>query len=210
VPRTATTDRATPANDPAQLLRSLLGGFAERPGQELEAALDAALESFVRHGVGHTSVLDIARRLGVSKATAYRHVGSVDEALRLVVARELHGLVEELTGALTGARGVDLVLVPTVVVTRRTSEHPIFRKLLADEPHLLGDLLPDLERALAAATGVLDVYLDACMRAGEIRSSDHAALAEMIGHLMFAAVIIPPRDLDAYFRAALLPHLEVS
>ncbi|MGH9188359.1 MAG: TetR/AcrR family transcriptional regulator [Acidimicrobiales bacterium] len=190
------------------LLRELFGQFAERPDPRLEAALDAAVHCFARRGVAHTSLLDIARHLGVSKATAYRQVGSIDDALRLVVARELHDLLEELDVVLSRARGVDLVLVPALAITRRVREHPVFQKLLADEPHLAGELLPAVVDVFDVATGLLKRYLAVCMRAGEIRSGDPDALADLIGRLMLVALILPPRDLKKHFRTALLPHLE--
>ena len=190
------------------LLRAMLEQWIERPSPEINAVLDAAAQCFARHGLAHTSVPDIARELGVSKATVYRQVGSVADVVRLLLARELHDLVDELAAALSGADGVDSVILLAVTVTRHASENPLAQKLLADEPHLVGELLPSLPMVLAATTAVLRPYLEASMRSGAIRSGDPAALAELIVRLAAIAVLAPPSDLAAYFRAALRPHLE--
>lgn len=189
-------------------LQVALAELVERPAPELDAALDAFALCLARHGLRHTSVRDVALELGVSKATVYRQLGSVNDAIRLVLAREVHELFEALDAALATRSGPDAVVVMAVTVTRHTLDHPLARKLLADEPHLVGELLHYVPMAIVGAASVLRSYLAASMGSGEIRTGDPDALAELIVRLAAIAVFAPPPDLDAYFRSALLPHLE--
>lgn len=189
-------------------LRAVVDQMIERPAQELDRALDAAAQCFARHGLSHTSIPDIARELGVSKATVYRQVGSVNDALRLVAARELHDLVDDLEHALAGRVGSDAVIVMATTVTRHGMEHPLIKKLLTDEPHVVGELLPSVPSLIRVAASVLGPHLADAMSSGAIRASDPDALADLIVRLAAIAVLAPPPDLACYFRAALLPHLE--
>lgn len=65
-----------------------------RPGYDLESLLAVAVELFNERGYDGTSMEDLARRLGVTKAAIYHHVSSRDELLRLATDRALDGLFE--------------------------------------------------------------------------------------------------------------------
>jgi len=55
-------------------------------------------------------VQDIARELRVDRTTVYRQVGNVERIMRLLMARELHRLLEALPDSLLGLQG------PAVIV----------------------------------------------------------------------------------------------
>lgn len=57
--------------------------------------LDAARMEFARHGVGETTVEDIARAAGVAKGTVYLYYRSKDEILKQLLDRDLTELREE-------------------------------------------------------------------------------------------------------------------
>lgn len=65
-----------------------------RPGYDLESLLAVAVELFNERGYDGTSMEDLARRLGLTKAAIYHHVSSRDELLRLATDRALDGLFE--------------------------------------------------------------------------------------------------------------------
>ncbi|MFL6056710.1 MAG: TetR/AcrR family transcriptional regulator [Actinoallomurus sp.] len=70
-----------------------------RPGYDRESLLRVAVGLFNERGFDGTSMDDLARELGVTKAAIYHHVASKQELLRLAVDRALDGLfalVEEL------------------------------------------------------------------------------------------------------------------
>ncbi|WP_433174999.1 TetR/AcrR family transcriptional regulator [Actinoallomurus sp. CA-150999] len=70
-----------------------------RPGHDRESLLRIAVGLFNERGFDGTSMDDLARELGVTKAAIYHHVSGKQELLRLAVDRALDGLfalVDEL------------------------------------------------------------------------------------------------------------------
>ncbi|MGH3167158.1 MAG: TetR/AcrR family transcriptional regulator [Trebonia sp.] len=63
-----------------------------RPGYDLDSLLAIAVDVFNERGYDGTSMDDLARRLGVTKAAIYHHVSGKEELLRLAVGRALDGL----------------------------------------------------------------------------------------------------------------------
>jgi AcrR family transcriptional regulator len=58
------------------------------PDDEREAILDAAASCYLRLGVGKTTAADIAREVGISRATLYRRHGSHEAIFLAVLTRE--------------------------------------------------------------------------------------------------------------------------
>jgi AcrR family transcriptional regulator len=67
-----------------------------RPGYDLESLLTVATRLFNERGYDGTSMEDLSRELGISKAAIYYHVPSKEELLRLAVDRALGGLFTEI------------------------------------------------------------------------------------------------------------------
>ena len=82
-----------PEPEPATLLAlpGLATGIPAPPPASLDPFLDAAARCFARHGIKRMSVQDVARELRVNRATVYRQIGNVDQQVRLLLARDLHG-----------------------------------------------------------------------------------------------------------------------
>lgn len=63
-----------------------------RPGYDLDSLLAVAVEVFNERGYDGTSMDDLARGLGLTKAAIYHHVSGKEELLRLATSPALHGL----------------------------------------------------------------------------------------------------------------------
>src|SRR5262249_33416065 len=63
-----------------------------RPGDDRESLLRGAIAVFNERGYDGTSMDDLARRLGITKAAIYHHVAGKQELLRLAVDHALDGL----------------------------------------------------------------------------------------------------------------------
>lgn len=63
-----------------------------RPGYDLDAIVLVAATTFTERGYDGTSMEDVARKLGVTKAAIYHHVSGKDELLRRATSRALDGL----------------------------------------------------------------------------------------------------------------------
>ena len=66
------------------------------------ALLDAALSAFSARGYHNTSLDDVAREAGVSKALIYEHFASKQELYADLIARNARELTQRVAGALSG------------------------------------------------------------------------------------------------------------
>jgi AcrR family transcriptional regulator len=196
---------------PAAVLRSLpgLAGSVPAPPASVDPYLDAAVRCFARHGIGRTSVQDIARELRVDRTTVYRQVGTIESIVRLLAGRELHRLLADLPGRLTGLRGPEAIVDLLAAAVEFAQAHPVLRKVLADEPELIGpfivaELPMMIDLMAAAATPVLQ----AARQAGEVASRDPERLAQMLVRICIPLVLAPPPgDVTAVLAELLLPAL---
>jgi AcrR family transcriptional regulator len=196
---------------PAAVLRSLpgLAGSVPTPPAAVDPYLDAAVRCFTRHGIGRTSVQDIARELRVDRTTVYRQVGNVSSIVRLLAGRELHRFLAELPGRLTGLRGPEAIVDLLAAAVEFARGHPVLRKVLADEPELIGPFivaeLPMMIDLMAAAATPL---LHAAMEAGEVAPRDPERLAQMLVRICMPLVLAPPpEDVTTVLAELLLPAL---
>jgi len=79
-----------------------MNGFARRAEKKKDNIKQAALELFKVHGFEKVSVNDIARKARVSKVTIYKHFGSKDELVNVVVKGIFLSISEELRAIIRG------------------------------------------------------------------------------------------------------------
>jgi AcrR family transcriptional regulator len=70
--------------------------------ERLGDVLDAAAECYLRLGVGRTTATDIARSVGISRATLYRRFGSHEAIFLAVLARESEDMATSAQVHLSG------------------------------------------------------------------------------------------------------------
>lgn len=125
--------------------------------------LDAAVVCLGRWGVAKTSLDDIARQAGVSRATAYRlFPGGKDTVLDATVATELARFATALGERLSGAEDLEGLLVAGITFSsRHLAGHEALQYLLVHEPE---QVLPHvsfghLDQVLAAASALVAPHL---------------------------------------------------
>jgi len=106
-------------------------------GRTRAALLGATAECVARYGIRKTTMVDVASKSGVAKATLYNHFRTKDDVLAAVVEQQ----VADLVGAcVTTASSSGLVeaLVHTAAVL---GDHPALRKAADGEQQLLAPLM---------------------------------------------------------------------
>lgn len=175
-------------------------------------AIEAALTCIGRHGLSKTTIDDIAREAGCSRATLYRYFGSRQELVTAAVRTEAVR-VTTLAHDAAGAAGSleDAVVAVLVVAGTELGEHPALRFVAEVEPELVlpyltfagGDqFLRDAGEALAP-----------CFE--RFVATDATRAAEWIARIGLALWLSPtapvsltdPRALRGYVRAFVLPAL---
>jgi len=102
--------------------------------------VDAALACFSRWGVAKTTLDDIAREAGVSRATVYRlFPGGKDVVIDAVAGRELVSFFAGLTEELQRSAGdlESLLVAGITFTTRAIREHDALQFVLAHEPEVV-------------------------------------------------------------------------
>lgn len=180
------------------------------PPSALDPVLDAAVECVSRHGLAKTSLSDIAREMGVAPSTVYRKVGSVENAVLLVVAREGHRLLERIPDVIAGIAGPRVITVFLAESIKQCAEHPMVAKILSDDADWVGRLATRrLDDLLEQAADVTTPLLAAAMAVGAIDRQEPLALAHWLVRIAMTCLLAPPPgDLLAALDALLLPTLK--
>jgi AcrR family transcriptional regulator len=151
-------------------------GTADRSSQRVRI-VDAALRCLARQGTAKTTVDDIAREAGVSRATVYRNFpGGKEHVMTAALETETARLFSALAVAMGSADDLEDVLVAGMsVAARRLCSHPALAYLVEHEP---GVILPYLafdrmDRVLETASSFAAPFFarwlepDAAARAAE-------------------------------------------
>ncbi|MGW2564521.1 TetR/AcrR family transcriptional regulator [Streptomyces sp. NPDC001514] len=96
----------------------------------LDQVLDAAYETFTKHGVRRATMEDIARAAGMSRAALYQYVRNKDDAF-LRLAERLHGEALAQARAASVAEGTARDRVRGILGAKLD----LFQKVAQDSPH---------------------------------------------------------------------------
>ncbi|EIC67010.1 TetR/AcrR family transcriptional regulator [Mycobacteroides abscessus] len=179
-----------------------------------ERILDAALSCVTEFGVRRTTLVEVAKRAGVSRPSVYRRWPDVRTLVAELLTREM-GSILPATGR--GCARERLVRSVTGLVTQ-VREHSIFAAILRSDPELLltyiVQRLGTSQRALIGWTAMLIVegQTDGSIRAGT--PEQMAAMVLLIGQSVLqsariVADILSPDELvdelataiDGYLKA---------
>lgn len=160
---------------------------------------EGALACVSRFGLAKTTVHDVARASGVSRATIYRHFpGGKDQLVGEVVAWEMGRFFRRLGEAVAGAPDlVTLVEEALVFASRAVAGHEVLQRVLVTEPERLLPLMTvQAERILRLVGGFLIPYLEQERAAGRLRPGvDLDGAADYIAR-MFLSLITAPGGWD--------------
>jgi len=157
--------------------------------------IDGTLVCLARHGSAKTTVDDIARESGVSRATVYRAFpGGRDEILGAVVDTEMARLFSALGVRLGNADDLGAALVGGIVVaSTRLRDHVALHFLVDHEPGIiLGHLaFADSDRLLSIASKFTAPFLARWMSPDEAER-----VAEWAARIVLSYAIAPSTHLD--------------
>ena len=138
-----------------------------------ERLLAATYTCVSRFGLAKTTIDDVVKESGVSRATIYRHFpGGRDELLRETVGWELARYFIRLADHVHDAPDLAHLLEDGLVFARRSVlEHELLQKILVTEPErLLGLLTTEAEKTLPFIADFLHPYLAREEQAGRLRA----------------------------------------
>ena len=153
-----------------------------------ERVLEGAYQCVARFGLAKTTVEDVVKESGVSRATVYRvFPGGKDQLLRAAVGWEMGRFFGRLADAVAGAADfASLVESGLIYAHSAVHGHEVLQKVLITEPERLLPLLTiEQDRPLEFITAFLLPYLQREQEGGRVRAGvelDQAAdfVARMI------------------------------
>ena len=171
------------------------------PDESRERVLAGTYECIARVGIGKTTVEDVARASGVSRATVYRlFPGGRDELLRDTVAWEMARFFARLGGELGEAPDFETFLERALPFAREAVlAHAVLQKVLETEPERLMPLITvEQHRVLEYITAYFLPLLARDQAAGLIRPGvDLEMCAEYVARMALSLMASPGRhDLD--------------
>ena len=166
-----------------------------------ERVLAATYACVARFGMGKTTVEDVVKQSGVSRASIYRlFPGGKDQLLRETVGWEMNHFFGRLAEAVYDAPDFASLLEDGLVFAHRSiQEHEVLRKVLETEPERLLPLITvEQHRVLDFITAFLLPYLEREQRAGRVRPGvDLEAATEYVARLVLSLIGSPGRwDMD--------------
>lgn len=159
-----------------------------------DSIVDATLRCVARWGLAKTTLDDVAREAGLSRATLYRTVpGGKENLMALVSAVELNRFFGELHEAVQGADNLEDTIVTAVVTAARHLEHHGALKFLIE--HEPEQILPrfaftNLDRILANVRTFASPYLAPWL------GDDAGRAAEWVARIVLSYSCAPSSDYD--------------
>jgi AcrR family transcriptional regulator len=162
---------------------------AERSRQRI---LDAAGQCFAAHGFAKTTVEEIARAAGVSKALVYHHFRGKEDILEAVVERTLSEW-SEVSGAPEFERVesvVDAIGTMLRLALRYARSNPVLRALIESDPLVLTTVGQEpMRRANEEFRARLVAALEAGVASGELRANLDIERATDVVRILYMGLI---------------------
>jgi AcrR family transcriptional regulator len=155
--------------------------------------LEGAARCFTDVGVRKTTVAEIAAAAGITKPTFYRRFGDKGEVVEALVHRETDDLARRMRSAGVGSgSAADAFTAAFRTAARWLTRHPFVRRSLDLEPELL---MPYLNQpggpVLSTGHAVFAEIVERGSTAGEFRTVDPGAVAEVCWRLVLSFVLTP-------------------
>jgi AcrR family transcriptional regulator len=176
--------------------------------------VDATLACLARQGLGKTTVDDIAREAGFSRATLYRTFpGGKDAVIEAVVETEVARLFSSLAVVMGEATDLEDVLVAGMVDSaRRLGGHRALAYLLAHEPEVILPRLifADMDRILFCAGDFAAPFFARWLSPDQASRAAEWAVRIVLAYLADPAPgtdLSDPEDTRALVRAFVMPGI---
>ncbi len=176
--------------------------------------LEATYRCVERFGMGKTTIDDVVKESGISRATIYRQFpGGRDELLLETVGWELANYFNRLADQVRDAPTLAALLQQGLMYARRSiAEHAVLRKMMDTEPERLLPLLTtEAAKSLPFIADFLLPYLRREAAAGRLRPGvDIDRAAEYLARSILSLIGAPGRwDLDDPAQVADLVDVEL-
>ena len=179
--------------------------------------LDAALLAFLDFGIKRTSMVEVARRGGLSLATLYRRFAGKSDLIEAVGLRQARGFIASVDAAVqrqidSDASAEDQIVELFVAFVHGLRGNRLLDRLLKTEPEIV---LPYLTvqgaPVIELGRDYLAEFIVRLQREGKLPQYDPLPLAEMVARNSLSMALTPqtviPLDDDAALRRFARDHV---
>ncbi|MFI1911731.1 TetR/AcrR family transcriptional regulator [Nocardia sp. NPDC020380] len=199
----------------AKLLPLVRGSGPEDRNQA--KVLDAAMLAFLDFGIKRTSMVEVARRGGLSLATLYRRFAGKNDLIQAVALRQARQFIEDADAAVQSqiardASAEDQIVALFVAFIEGLRGNKLLDRLLKTEPEMV---LPYLTvqgaPVIELGRDYLAEFIAGLQAEGKLPEYDPLPLAEMIARAALSLALTPqtviPIDDDAALRRFARDHV---
>lgn len=168
--------------------------MAEPEVGQRERIYEGAYACVARFGMAKTTIEDVAKESGVSRATIYRQFpGGRDELLRETIGWEAGRFMGRLAEEVAGAPDLpSLVEGALRFAYRALLEHEVLQKVLATEPERFLPMLTVDQRPVRIAEAFLFPYVERAAELGLLRDGvDPKEATEYIARMLLSLAATP-------------------
>jgi AcrR family transcriptional regulator len=178
--------------------------------------LDAAEQCFAQFGLRKTTMEDVAKAGGVSRATLYRHFRNRDDLLMGVVEREARATAQIIKAHLAGIEHPGEHLVEGFVeALEEIPRHPTLAMIVdPDSVGMTSRLVLNSERLANVALEIMMPVMQPAQESGLLRENvDIAVMIEWIYRLLNSYLTVPSatarnrEEMKEQLRTMLLPAI---
>lgn len=159
-----------------------------------ERILQATVDAAAVHGVTRLSVLDVAKRAGLSRPTLYKHFPSKEVLVAAAVQREAATMAEVVRSVVDGIDDPQAALEAGVLAALHlVREHPLLDRVVRTEPEVL---VPLLTTDASPVMGALRLPVEA-MVVSKYPALDQVArrrVADLLVRLLISYALSAPDD----------------
>jgi AcrR family transcriptional regulator len=171
--------------------------------------LQGTVEAATVHGITKLSMRDVARQVGLSRQTLYRHFPSKDALIAEVVVTETNTLIAKVVAAgQVHDDPRDALEAGLLAALRATREHPLLDRLVRTEPEALLPLLTtDGGPVMTQVRSVVEMIMTERMPG--LEGLPLRRLADIVTRLLISYAVSAPDDPPeevAAFVATFLTH----
>ncbi len=165
-----------------------------------EAILAAARSLALDVGFRRATIVDVARRAGVSRMTVYREFEDLGSIWSDLLTQELVAMMDDAAGDLVGVNARERLVRAAEALVTGISHHPLFRRALDVDPELLLPLVVDRfgssqQAALEHIEALLSVgVLDGSIDVDRATASAACAVLLTVQSFIFSARVLEARD----------------
>jgi len=182
-----------------------MDGFARRKEQSKEDIRKAAWELFSQFGVERVSIVDIARKAGVSQATIYNNFGSKETLVREFVTTMVDQLMNRVQEVLSYDKpywekmAAFIHIIAEMMANGRSSEGNVTG--FTNNYALQND--PEIKKIRDSAQGRMTVLLLGLIREGKEQGQIHSDISEdalLVYFKAFMDIFIDPQFQHQYYK----------